>query len=70
MTSRTYQDSLKNKPVQDERQFNNFKIEKANLNKTCDFGKLKGKCLEFNLKHMNGRFSIISDIYHESKKGH
>ena len=43
MLSRNYIDKRTNKPEQDERQFNNFKIEKHDLSKTCDFGKLKGR---------------------------
>ena len=32
-------------------EYNNYKIEKPNLNQTCDFSKLKGKSLSFTLNH-------------------
>lgn len=68
MSSRDYHHNIKNKAIQDERQFNNFKIEKPDLSKTCDFSKLKGKSLDFKLHHLNGKISLILDIYHESQK--
>lgn len=41
MLSRIYIDSRGKKKEVDERLFNNFKIEKHELSKTSDFGKLK-----------------------------
>jgi hypothetical protein len=41
MLSRIYIDSRGKKREADERLFNNFKIEKQDLSKTSDFGKLK-----------------------------
>ena len=57
--SRKEREKLKNKVEQDERQFNNFKIEKSSLSKTFDFGKRKGRNFDSELKHINGNSLTI-----------
>ena len=59
MTSREYLHNLKNKPVLDERLFNNYQEEKPDLTHTSDFSKKQGKKLDNRLKHMNGKSSLI-----------
>ena len=59
MTSRDQIHKRLNKPEQDERLFNNFKMPKPDLSKTCDFGKLKSRNLDYTLHHLNGRICFI-----------
>ena len=54
MTSREYIHNLKNKPVLDERLFNNYCEQKPDLVHTSEFSKRQGKKLDNRLKHMNG----------------
>lgn len=68
MISRDNVNSLRDKPVQDERLFNNFKIQKHDLSKTCDFSKLKGRNLDFHLENMNGKSSLIQICTTKARK--
>lgn len=54
MLSRAEVDKAKIKPVEDERLFNNFRLEKTDLSRTCDFTKMKNRSLDFKHKHING----------------
>lgn len=69
MISRQHIDGIKIKPVEDERQFTNFKIQKHDLSRTCDFSKLKGKSLDFKLHHINGTLKYIQICTMKAKKG-
>ena len=55
MISRSHIEKMVNKPESDERMFNNFKIEKHDLSRTCDFSKLKARKQELHLSHRNGK---------------
>ena len=68
MTSREYHQTLKSKPVVDERLFNNYSEEKRDLHKTIDFAQRQGKVLDNRNKHMNGKTSFYEDIYHETQQ--
>ena len=68
MTSRDYHHNIKNKPVLDERLFNNYKEEKPDVSHTSDFSKRRGKQLDNRIKYMNGNNPFYLDIYHETQK--
>lgn len=59
MTSRQYHHKLRNKPVNDERRFNNFESFKPNTPLYCNYDKMLGKVDEDYSKYINGKFDLI-----------
>ncbi len=54
MTSREYFYKRENKPNLDERLFDNFKIEKTDIEHTPSFKKMRGRSMNIEQKHVNG----------------
>ena len=54
MTSREYFYKRENKPNLDERLFDNFKIEKSDIEHTPSFKKMRGRSMNIEQKHING----------------